>query len=99
MLYGVLLLLNNSYLVEDKNKSLQELFNTYSNPFFNGQVITDATIDKYLKLEFSSVIEYIKKYSEKWGYRFWDDAIDAIAEAKKERTAQLANLKLIKKRV
>ena len=55
--------------------------------------------DKYLKLEFSSVIEYIKKYSEKWGYRFWDDAIDAIAEAKKERTAQLANLKLIKKRV
>ncbi|WP_418635606.1 hypothetical protein, partial [Segatella sp.] len=62
-------------------------------------VITDATIDKYLKLEFSSVIEYIKKYSEKWGYRFWDDAIDAIAEAKKERTAQLANLKLIKKRV
>ena len=23
---------------------LQELFNTYSNPFFNGQVITDATI-------------------------------------------------------
>lgn len=78
---------------------LQELFNTYSNPFFYGQVITDATIDKYLKLEFSSVIEYIKKYSEKWGYRFWDDAIDAIAEAKKERTAQLANLKLIKKRV
>lgn len=78
---------------------LQELFNTYSNPFFNGQIITDATIDKYLKLEFSSVIEYIKKYSEKWGYRFWDDAIDAIAEAKKERTAQLANLKLIKKRV
>lgn len=78
---------------------LQELFNTYSNPFFSGQVITDATIDKYLKLEFSSVIEYIKKYSEKWGYRFWDDAIDAIAEAKKERTAQLANLKLIKKRV
>ena len=78
---------------------LQELFNTYSNPFFNGQGITDATIDKYLKLEFSSVIEYIKKYSEKWGYRFWDDAIDAIAEAKKERTAQLANLKLIKKRV
>lgn len=78
---------------------LQELFNTYSNPFFNGQVIADATIDKYLKLEFSSVIEYIKKYSEKWGYRFWDDAIDAIAEAKKERTAQLANLKLIKKRV
>ena len=78
---------------------LQELFNTYSNPFFYGQVITDATIDKYLKLEFSSVIEYIKKYSEKWGYRFWNDAIDAIAEAKKERTAQLANLKLIKKRV
>ena len=78
---------------------LQELFNTYSNPFFNGQEITEATIDKYLKLEFSSVIEYIKKYSEKWGYRFWDDAIDAIAEAKKERTAQLANLKLIKKRV
>ena len=78
---------------------LQELFNTYSNPFCNCRVITDATIDKYLKLEFSSVIEYIKKYSEKWGYRFWDDAIDAIAEAKKERTAQLANLKLIKKRV
>lgn len=76
---------------------LQELFNTYSNPYLNGQVITDATIDKYLKLEFSSVIEYIKKYSEKWGYRFWDDAIDAIAEAKKERTAQLANLKLCKK--
>ena len=27
---------------------LQELFNTYSNPFFNGQVITDTTIDKLI---------------------------------------------------
>ena len=39
----------------------------------------------------------VLKYSAKWGDRFWDDAIDAIAEAKKLRVEELENLKLIRK--
>lgn len=76
---------------------LQENFKTDLYDELYGKVLTDEDIDRYLEKEFTNVMEYIKKYSEKWGYRFWDDAIDAIAEAKKSRVRELENLKLIRK--
>ena len=76
---------------------LQENFNTYLYKDFYGKVLTDEEVEKYLKNEFTNVVEDIKKYSEKWGYKFWNDAIDAIAEAKRSRDKQLENLRLIKK--
>lgn len=76
---------------------LQENFNTYLYKDFYGKVLTDEEVEKYLKNEFTNVVEDIKKYSEKWGYKFWNDAIDAITEAKRSRDKQLENLRLIKK--
>ena len=76
---------------------LQENFNTNLYDVLHGKVLTEEDIDKYLEKEFENVMEDIKKYSAKWGYRFWDDAIDAIAEAKKLRVEELENLKLIRK--
>ena len=76
---------------------LQELFNVYSDNELNENKLTDADINKYLEKEFTSVTDYIKKCSSKWGYKFWDDAIEAIAEAKKTRARQLENFKRIKK--
>lgn len=74
---------------------LKQLFN--AGDVLYGKILTDADVAKYLKTEFLNVFEYIKEYSEKWGYRFWDDAIDIIVEAKRLREDQLANLKSIKK--
>ena len=76
---------------------LQENFKTDLYDELYGKVLTYEDIDRYLEKEFTNVMKYIKKYSEKWGYRFWDDAIDAIAEAKKTRVRELENLKLIRK--
>lgn len=76
---------------------LQELFNLHSDDELYGKILTDVDIDSYLKKEFTYVTDYIKKFSSRWGYKFWDDAIDAIAEAKRTRTHQLENLRKIKK--
>ena len=77
----------------DKILQIEKKYNELGITLSDPAVIQDYNKFRDLSKQRKSMEETVNLYYE------WKKATDAIAEAKKERTAQLANLKLIKKRV